>query len=385
METKISELIKFSELHRENKKYINLNPLQRGGVLSEAARKSLDEWADGYSVCDFCGGCLDQIKNPPIDEFVHKFLPDFLGTDTARVTNGAREGKFLIMHAVAKEGDYVVLDQNSHYTSYVAAERARLKVKFVKNSGAPEFKISAENYSDAIEEVKKESGKLPALALITYPDGNYGNLPDAKKAGKICSEYGVPLILNGAYSVGRMPVNAKELNADFIVGSGHKSMASSGPVGVIGAKAEYENILFKKSEKYKIKEVELLGCTSRGLPIITLMASFPYVAERVRHYDKEIEKARRLSGKLESLEINQFGEKPHNHDLMFFESQKLFDLSEKNKAGRFFLYKELKKRGIVGIKPGLTKNFKLSTYGMSDEELKTVIDAFEEIVKGNPE
>lgn len=381
MKTQISELIKFSELHRENRKYINLNPLQRGGVLSDAARKSLDDWSDGYSVCDFCSGCLDRIKNPPVDEFVHKFLPDFLGTDTARVTHGAREGKFLIMHAIAKKGDYIVLDQNSHYSSYVAAERARLKVKFIKNTGAPDFKINPEDYASAIEEVKKESGKIPSLALITYPDGNYGNLPDAKKAGKICGEYGVPLILNGAYSIGRMPVNAKELNADFVVGSGHKSMASSGPVGVIGAKVEYEQILFKKSKKYKIKEIELLGCTSRGLPLITLMSSFPYVVERVRHYDKEIKKARFLSEKLESIGISQMGEKPHNHDLMFFESQKLFDLSKKSRAGRFFLYKELKKRGIVGIKPGLTKNFKLSTYGMSDEELKKVIDAFDEIVK----
>jgi len=52
---------------------------------------------------------FDQIKNPPIEEFVHKFLPQFLGTNIARVTNGARKGKFLIIHAVAKEGGYIVL------------------------------------------------------------------------------------------------------------------------------------------------------------------------------------------------------------------------------------------------------------------------------------
>lgn len=40
-----------------------------------------------------------------------------------------------------------------------------------------------------------------------------------------------------------------------------------------------------------------------------------------------------------------------------------------------------KKRGIVGIKPGLTKNFKLSTYNLGDDELKAVVCAFEEIIK----
>ena len=381
MKIQNSQLEKFKNLHRKSFKFINLNPLQRGGILSKEARKILDEWADGYSVCDYCGGCLDKIKNPPIEEFVHEILPEFLGTDIARITNGAREGKFLVMHAIAKEGDYVVMDQNAHYSSYIAAERSRLKVKFVPNSGYPEFKINVDDYAKVIDEVKNKTGKFPALVLLTYPDGSYGNLPDAKAAGKICKDYNVPFLLNGAYSVGRMEINASDFNADFIVGSGHKSMAASGPIGVLGAKKIYEEILFRKSERYKIKEIEQLGCTARGLTVITLMASFPHVYERVKHYDEEIRKARYFSEKIGNLGINQLGEKPHNHDLMFFESQKLFEISQKHKQGRFFLYSELKKQGIIGIKPGLTKNFKLSTYALSDEEIKKVIDAFGEIVK----
>ncbi len=383
MEIQNSQLEKFKELHREALKFTNLDPLQRGGILSKEARKILDEWADGYSVCDYCSGSLDRIKNPPIEEFVHKILPKFLGTDIARLTNGAREGKFLLMHSVAKEGAHVVMDQNAHYSTYVAAERARLKIKLVPNSRYPEYKINADDYTKVIEEVKNETGKFPVLALLTYPDGSYGNLPDAKAVGKICNEYKIPFLLNGAYSVGRMKINASDFNANFIVGSGHKSMAASGPIGVLGAKKEYEEILFRKSEKYKIKEIEQLGCTARGLPIITLMASFPHVYERVKHYDEEVRKARYFSEKLGNLGIMLLGQKPHEHDLMFFESQTLFEISQKHKRGRFFLYDELKKRGIIGIKPGLTKNFKLSTYLLSDEEIKKIVEAFEEIVNLN--
>ncbi|PKP58618.1 MAG: O-phospho-L-seryl-tRNA:Cys-tRNA synthase, partial [Candidatus Altiarchaeales archaeon HGW-Altiarchaeales-2] len=118
-------------------------------------------------------------------------------------------------------------------------------------------------------------------------------------------------------------------------------------------------------------------------PVITLMASFPHVYERVKHYDEEVKKARYFSEKMGNLGINQLGEKPHEHDLMFFESQKLFEISQKHKRGRFFLYDELKKRGIIGIKPGLTKNFKLSTYLLSEEEIKKIVDAFGEIVNLN--
>ena len=379
MENLIQQSQKFKDLHREALKYINLNPLQRGGILSDAARKIVNEWADGYSVCDYCGGCLDLIKNPPIEEFVHDKLPKFLGTYAARLTNGAREGKFAVMHSLCEKGDTVLFDSNAHYSSFVAAERVGAEVVTVPNSEYPEFKIDENLYAEKIDEIKK-AGKEPKLALLTYPDGNYGNLADAKKVGKICREYGVPFLLNGAYSVGRMPVNAKKLNADFVVGSGHKSMAASGPIGVLGTTSEYEDVLFRKSPKYKIKEIELLGCTSRGLPVITLMASFPHVLERIRGWDEEVSNARWFLDKISGIPgIKPLGIQPTEHDLNFIETPVFYEISKKHKKRGYFLQKELKARGIVGIKPGLTNFFKLSTYLLTTDEIKTVADAFLEI------
>jgi len=375
------DLQKFKNIKREHLKFINIDPLQRGGILPPESKKALEMWGDGYSVCDFCMGRLDLIKTPPIYEFVYDILPKFLEIDVVRITNGAREGIFLVMHSICKLGDTIVVDKNAHYTTYVAAERAGVKIKEVPNNGYPEFKINAEDYRKAIEEVKKDTGKLPSLVLLTYPDGNYGNLTDAKKVGKIAHEYKIPFLLNGAYAVGRMPISAKEIDCDFIVGSGHKSMAASGPIGIIGMKKEYEERLLKKSEKFKNKEVELLGCTARGATIITLITSFPHVVERIKKWDEEVEKARWFSGELEKLGLKQLGEKPHNHDLMFFEASKFYEISQKHPRKGYFLYDELKKRGVVGIKPGLTKNFKLSTYGLTKTELKKVVDAFEDILK----
>lgn len=224
------DLQKLKHLKRARLKYVNLNPLQRGGILYPEARRALQEWGDGYSVCDFCEGRLDQIKRPPIHDFIHRLLPNFLGIDVARVTNGAREGKFLVMHSICKPGDTIAIDKNAHYTTYVAAERSGLNIKEVPNNGYPEFKINPEDYAKAIEEVKKDTGKTPALVLLTYPDGNYGNLTDARKVAKISHEFGIPFLLNAAYSIGRMPISAREMDCDFIVGSGHKSMAASGPL-----------------------------------------------------------------------------------------------------------------------------------------------------------
>lgn len=365
-------------LERQTKGFINIDPLQTGGKLTEEAKRMLLEWGDGYSVCDFCMGRLDEIKTPPIYDFVHEVLPDFIGCDVARITTGAREAKFAVMHSLAKEGAWIVMDENAHYSSYISAERARLNVALVPNTGQPEFKILPEEFAKTIEETKKKGEVV--LALITYPDGNYGNLPDVKKIAKICRDYDVPLLVNAAYAIGRMPVKLKEIGADFIVGSGHKSMASSGPIGVLGMTSEWEEIVLRKSSKYKNKEIELLGCTARGVSIMTMIASFPTVKERVKKWDEEVKKARYFSEKMEEIGIIQLGEKPHNHDLMFFQAENLYELSKKSKEGRFFLYKELKKRKIHGIKPGLTRNFKLSTYGLSKEEIEIVITAFREIL-----
>ncbi len=365
------------ELRRQTLGMINVDPLQTGGRLPPESREILLEWADGYSVCDFCLGRLDEIATPPISTFVHEDLPKFIGMDEARVTNGARESKFAVMHSMAKPGDTIVVDANAHYSTYVAAERAGLKVACVPNSGPPDFQIDPQGYLTAIEREK------PALAVLTWPDGNYGNLPDAAAVSRICSEHQVPLLLNGAYAVGRMPVKGMEIGCSFLAGSGHKSMASSGPVGVLGVSEEFAGRVFRRSERFKNKEVELLGCTARGATIMTLIASFPHVEARVRSWEEEVSKARWFASKMEELGIVQLGQKPHNHDLLFFEAEPLFQISKKAKDGRYFLYKELKARRIHGIKPGLTKHFKLSTYGVPKDELKLVIEAFSEIIRSH--
>ena len=362
---------------RQNKDLINLNPLQTAGKLTKDAKKALVEFGDGYSVCDFCNGVLDDIKKPPIHMFTKEILPQFLDCDVVRITNGAREGLFMIMHSLAKPKDIVLIDENAHYSSLVAAERCGIKTLLVPNNKCPVDAIDVANYEPLIKKYN------PKFILLTYPDGNYGNIPDAKKLGKIAKKYDIPYILNCAYSIGRMPVKMKKLGADFVIASGHKSMSASGPVGIVGMSKKYENIVLKKSKKYSNKVIECLGCTSRGATILTLMASFPEVQKRVEKWDKEVKKAQWFAEEMEKLSFILIGQKPHMHDLMFFRTDIIYEISKKHKKKGFFLYHELKKRGIVGIKAGHTKSFKLSTYGISKKELIFVINAFKEIIQEN--
>jgi Sep-tRNA:Cys-tRNA synthetase len=358
---------------------LNLNPLQRGGLLPKESRKALIEFSDGYSVCDYCAGRLDEISKPGINQFLDD-LASFIGVDHARTVHGAREGKFAVMHALCQPGDNIVVDGNAHYTTHLAAERNQLKMVAVPNDDYPEYRINPDGFKEVLD-VQLDKGADISLVLLTHVDGDYGNLTDARAVGKIVHDYGIPLLLNCAYSMGRLPINAKALNADFVVGSGHKSMAASGPVGVLGLKDEYADQVLKKSKRHAVKEIEMLGCTSRGAPVATLMASLPHVIERVENWDQEVNKTREFVLKMEELGgIKQLGVKPKEHDLVRFETPIFDDIASKHPRRGFFLYEELKNRNIIGIKRGQTQWFKCSTYGFSQEQVDYIINAFTEIV-----
>lgn len=370
--------------------YINLQPIQRGGILTEEARRVILEFGDGYSTCDWCPpktARLDMITDPPIQQF-YQDLAEFLEMDVARVVTRCREAKFIAFRMLGKTGDYVVLDSTAHYSSYLAADLAEMRVKEVPNSGEPEFRLDLDAYASKIEEVKEETGRLPAALLLTHVDYLYGNLNDAKAVSKIARDYGVPFILNCAYTAGIMPISGKELGVDVITGSGHKSWAASAPTGILALNKSLEDKLLMRGRiegdlskrKFPQKELGLLGCTVMGAPIMTLMASFPEVVKRVERWEEELDKIRFLVSELERIEgVRQKGTRPKMHTLTHLDTDGFYRISETHKRKGYFLYDELRSRKIVGIQPGLTRHFKLNTYGLTWDQVRYVRDAFHEI------
>jgi Sep-tRNA:Cys-tRNA synthetase len=363
------------QTEREN---LNLNPLQRGGVLPPESRLALYEFSDGYSVCDYCAGRLDQIPKPSINGFLED-MASFINTDHARTVHGAREGKFAVMHALCRPGDTVLVDGNAHYTSHLAAERNGLNIVEVPSSGDPEHRISPEGYRETLDELY-DMGEDVSLVLLTHVDGDYGNVTDARAIGKVAHNAGIPFLLNCAYSMGRMPIDAKGWNVDFVVGSGHKSMAASGPIGILGVQDEWADMILKRSNRHQVKELEMLGCTSRGAPIATLMASLPHIIDRVNKWDVEVEKTRYFVSEMEKISgVRQIGVRPTEHDLVRFETPFFHSIANKHPRKGFYLYEELKKRNIVGIKRGQTQWFKCSVYGFSQEQVHYIAHSFTEI------
>jgi Sep-tRNA:Cys-tRNA synthetase len=79
--------------------------------------------------------------------------------------------------------------------------------------------------------------------------------------------------------------------------------------------------------------------------------------------------------------INQIGVKPTKHDLVRFETPLFHQIAKKHPRRGFFLYEELKKRNIVGIKRGQTQWFKCSIYGFNYQQVDYIAHSFQEITK----
>ena len=377
---------RYTSIGREAAKpgVVNVNPIQRGGLLTAEARKALQEFGDGYSMCDFClKGRIDMIRKPPVAGFLQD-LASFLGMDVVRLTNRCRDAIFVALMGLKRSrgSSVVVVDSNAHYSTYLAAEAAGLEVAEVPNTGYPEFKVRLDAYRRAIEEVEDERGEPPVAAILTHVDPHYGNLSDPRPVAEICHEHGVPFLLNAAYTAGVMPINGKELGIDILTSSGHKSWASSGPVGILALSSKLAEDVLVRSERFPNKELYLLGCPVLGAALATLMASFPAVLERVKRWPEEVEKARWLVSELERIEgVRQLGVRPKEHTLICLETPGFHEVAKKHKRRGFFLYEELKKRGIVGVQPGLTRRIKLNTYGLSWREVEHVARAFQEIAE----
>lgn len=378
------------ELRTREEEYINIDPIQAAGRLTLEARKALITYGDGYSVCDYCFKPfrLDYIKRPPIAEFMTE-LAEFVGMDVARVLRGARNGFQVVSNALLEKGDVALVSSLAHYTLCLAIESVGATWKEIRVDD--HNIITAANTAAKIEEVKEQTGKQPKLVAISHFDYMFANEHDVYGIGKVCKEYDIPFLYNGAYTVGVMPVDGKKIGADFVVGSGHKSMAAPAPTGVLATTVEFADVVFATTKtkgdvtgrQFGIKETQLLGCTVMGAPLVALMASFPKVRERVQHWDEELEKSRFFTDELLKIEGTKISsEMPRKHTLTKVDTRDSFDrVAKTHKRKGYFFYDELTKRKITGIFPGSTREFKMNTYGLSWDQVKYLADAFTEIAE----
>jgi len=368
--------------------FINIQPIQAAGRLTAEAMKALIAYGDGYSTCDQCRKPfrLDKITKPPIAAF-HEDLARFLNMNEARVTPGARRAFQAVCLALAEKGDTVLVSALGHYTEFLAVENAKATVREVPTNDRNV--VTGDAVAQKIEEVTREQDKPPVLVMLDHFDYSLANEHDIAGAAKAAHQYDIPILYNGAYTVGIKPVDGKALGVDFVVGSGHKSMASPAPSGVLATTSGYADTVFSTTQmigdvtgrQFGVKEVQMLGCTLMGGNILAMMASFPTVKRRVKAWDEYVTKSNYVVDALLGIKGNTcVSEYPRKHTLSKVDTTGSFDtIARTHKRRGFFLSDELKQRGIVGAFSGATRAWKLNTYGLSWGQIRYLADAFKEI------
>ncbi len=387
---KVTKIAGTIDLRTREESAINIQPIQAAGRLTPEARKALISYGDGYSTCDACRKPfrLDKISKPGIADF-HAELAKFVGMDHARVVPGARRGFQAVTGTLVSKGDSVIVSALAHYTEFLSVENAGGIVREVPLN--ENNIVTGEATAQKIEEVKAETGKLPVLVMIDHFDYQYANEHEVKEIGKVAHQYDIPFLYNGAYTVGVMPVNGKTIGADFVVGSGHKSMASVAPSGVLAMTDEWLPRALRTTSmvgdltkrKFGIKEVEMLGCTLMGGTLLSMMASFPSVKARTNEWEEEVKRSNYFIGRLLKIAGSRvLSEYPRKHTLTKVDTTESFDtIAQTHKRRGFYLSDELSARGIVGEFAGATWTWKLNTYGLSDKKVRYLADAFTEVAE----
>jgi cysteine desulfurase/selenocysteine lyase len=172
-------------------------------------------------------------------ESAHEEVANFInarGMEEIVFVRGTTEAINLVAYAWGlrslKRGDEVVLSLMEHHSDIVPWEiisRIRgFKIRYIEVN-----RDGTLNY----ESFEKLVSKKTRMVCVCHVSNVTGIVNDVKRIARTAHEHGALMLVDGAQSVPHMPVNVKDLDADFVAFSGHKMLGPTG-IGVLYGKRE---------------------------------------------------------------------------------------------------------------------------------------------------
>ena len=200
-------------------------------------------------------------------EAVREQIGLFCGCLTNEVvfTYGTTDGINLVSTILGEEiqkGDEIIITEQDHHSNLVPwhmlAEKtgAEIKVVPIQEDGT----LNLEVFKGYLV-----SGKVK-IAAFNHVSNSLGTINPVDEMVEWCKEQKVYTVVDGAQAIAHIPLNFKELNADFYCFSGHKMYGPTG-IGVVLGKEK----LLKQLPPYRgggemIAEVSNTGFTVNTLP-----------------------------------------------------------------------------------------------------------------------
>jgi cysteine desulfurase/selenocysteine lyase len=131
------------------------------------------------------------------------------------------------------EGDEIVLSIMEHHSNIVPwhflRERKGAVIKWAPVDEDGEF---------LLDEFEKLIGPRTRMVAITHMSNVLGTVTPIKDIIRIAHAHGVPVLVDGAQAAVHMPVDVRDLDADFYVFTGHKVYGPTG-IGVLYGKKDW--------------------------------------------------------------------------------------------------------------------------------------------------
>ena len=134
-----------------------------------------------------------------------------------------------------KKNDEVVISIMEHHSNLVPWQ------KMTKQTGSKlNYMYINENYEITDEEIESKITDKTKIVGITHVSNVLGTINNVKKIIKYARKKGAVVIVDASQSIPHMKIDVQDLDADFLVFSGHKMLAPLG-IGVLYGKREILN------------------------------------------------------------------------------------------------------------------------------------------------
>ena len=134
-----------------------------------------------------------------------------------------------------KKDDEVVISIMEHHSNLVPWQ------KITKQTGSKlNYMYIKENYEITDEEIESKITDKTKIVGITHVSNVLGTINNVKKIIRYAHKKGAIVIVDASQSIPHMKIDVQDLDADFLVFSGHKMLAPLG-IGVLYGKREILN------------------------------------------------------------------------------------------------------------------------------------------------
>lgn len=205
----------------------------------ESVLKAVEDYYRLYNANPHRGAYYLSVKATEMYENTRTVVKDFIGANKDKeilFVKNATEGFNLLAYSYGmnfiKEGDEIVISIAEHHSNLVPWQQvAKAKGAILKYLYLNEEGVISE------EEIETKITNKTKIVSVTQVSNVLGTINPIEKVIKKAHSVGAIVIVDAAQSVPHRKVNVKELDADFLVFSGHKMLAPMG-IGVVYGKEE---------------------------------------------------------------------------------------------------------------------------------------------------